>query len=170
MTIDQKGLWMQDGDGQGPKYWVFFGDLCTIKAVGEDTGESYALVEFVVRPDNGPPPHVHTRENESFFIREGTMEFHLDDETVIATAGTFLHSPKGQRHYFRNIGSTPAKMLVWVTPAGLEKFFAEAGIPAEGELTLSPPVRPDELDRILELSPKYGVEVMLPPSLTAPTD
>jgi quercetin dioxygenase-like cupin family protein len=163
MTIDQKGIWMVDGQGQGPKYWVFFGDLCTIKAVGEDTGEAYALVEFVVRPQNGPPPHIHTRENESFYIREGEIQFQLDDQTVVATAGTFIHSPKGQRHSFRNIGSTPAKMLVWVTPSGLEKFFAEAGTLAEGDWTLSPPVRTDELEKILELSPKYGVEI-IPPS------
>ena len=164
MTIDQQGLWMQDGQGQGPKYWVFFGDMCTIKATGEDTGQAYALAEFVVRPQNGPPPHIHTRESESFYVREGEIEFHLDEEVVVATAGTFLYSPKGQRHYFINIGSTPAKMLVWVTPAGLEKFFAEAGVAAEGDFTVSPPVRPDELQTILELSPKYGVQIIPPPS------
>lgn len=166
MTLNQATLWLQDGQGQDPKYWVFFGDLCTIKAVGKDTGETYALVEFVVRPQNGPPPHRHTHENESFFVRDGEVEFHLDDETIVATAGTFIHSPKGQRHSFINRGSTPARMLVWVTPAGLEKFFAEAGVPAEGEFTLSPPVRPDELEQILAISPKYGVEI-IPPSSQA---
>jgi len=164
MTINQPGLWMEDGQGKGPKYWVFFGDLCTVKATGEDTGEAYALVEFVVKPHNGPPPHIHTRENESFYVREGEIEFHLDDQTIVATAGTFLHSPKGQRHSFINPTDKPAKMLVWVTPAGLEKFFAEAGVVAEGEWTVSPPVRPDELEQILAISPKYGVQIVPPSS------
>ncbi|MDV2992546.1 MAG: hypothetical protein N4J56_002200 [Chroococcidiopsis sp. SAG 2025] len=125
MTIDSHGLIQQPG--QGNSYW-FNRDLYTFKAVGEDTEQAYALCEVVVAPQGGgTPTHRHSRENESFYVQEGEIQFQLDEQIIVATAGTFLHSPKGQLHRFTNTSSTPVKLLVWVTPAGFEKFIAEVG-------------------------------------------
>ncbi|MEH2418236.1 cupin domain-containing protein [Nostoc sp.] len=77
------------------------------------------MFEVVLAPQLGPPPHIHSRKDEAFYIQEGSIEFYLDEQTVVATSGTFLHSPKGQLHSFKNIGSVPAKMLIWATPGGL---------------------------------------------------
>jgi quercetin dioxygenase-like cupin family protein len=52
--------------GQGRSYY-FGQDLYTFKAIGEETGEAYALCEVIVAPQGGSPPHRHTRENESFY-------------------------------------------------------------------------------------------------------
>jgi quercetin dioxygenase-like cupin family protein len=157
MTIPQTGLVSQAGEGSS--YWVL-GDLYTFKAVGADTGEAYALFEVVVQPQSGTPPHRHTQENESFYVQEGTFEFQLEAEAIVATAGMFLHSPKGQLHRFTNIGSAPAKMLVWVTPAGFEKFVAEVGLAAKAQITRSPGVNPADLEKILAAAPKYGIEIL----------
>ena len=159
MTIPQSGLLRQPG--QGDSYWVL-GDLYTFKAVGEETGQAYALVEAVIQPNNGTPLHVHSHEDEAFYVQEGEIEFQLDEQSVVATAGTFLHSPKGQRHSFKNIGANPAKILVWIVPAGLEKFFAEIGTPVEGS-TLPPAISPADLEKVLATAPKYGLEI-IPPS------
>lgn len=163
MTVNQDGILRQPG--QGESYWVL-GDLYTLKAVGEETGQAYALFEFQIEPNNGPPPHIHTQEDEAFYIQEGEVEFKLDEQVIVATSGTFLHSPKGQRHSFTNIGSTKAKMLCWVTPAGLEKFFAEVGVPASGSLNVSPPVSSTDIEKILAAAPKYGIEIILPSAET----
>jgi quercetin dioxygenase-like cupin family protein len=148
--------------GKGSSYWLL-GDLYTFKAVGEETGEAYALCEILVQPQSGTPPHRHTRENESFYIQDGEFEFQLENRTLIATAGTFLHSPKGQFHRFTNIGSTPAKLLCWVTPSGFEKFVAEVGHAVNAQITLAPPVSPLDLEKIITTAPKYGIEI-IPPS------
>lgn len=160
MTIHQNELFVQPG--QGHSYWVGQ-DLHTFKAIGEETGEAYALWEVVVAPQGGTPLHRHNRENESFYVQEGEIEFHLDDRTIVATPGTFLHSPKGQLHQFTNTTSKPAKLLVWVTPAGFEKFIAEVGKAATGSITPAPPLSPEELNHILTTAPKYGIEI-IPPS------
>ena len=159
MTIPQSGLLRQPG--QGDSYWVL-GDLYTFKAVGEETGQAYALVEAVIQPNNGTPLHVHSHEDVVFYVQEGEIECQLDEQTVIATAGTFLHSPKGQQHSYKNIGANPAKMLIWVTPAGLEKFFAEIGTPVE-QSALPPAISPADLEKVLATAPKYGLEI-IPPS------
>ncbi|BAY29576.1 cupin 2 domain-containing protein [Nostoc carneum NIES-2107] len=158
MTINLQGVLQQPG--QGSAYWVL-GDLYTFKAVGEDTGKAYALVEIIVQPQNGTPPHIHTHEDEAFYIQEGELEFQLNEQTLIATPGTFLHSPKGQLHRFTNIGTQPAKLLCWVTPAGLEKFFMEIGVPAI-EMSQSPTVTPADIEKVMLFAPKYGLEIIPP--------
>lgn len=161
MTLNQKALLMQPG--QGSSYW-FDRDLYTFKAVGEETGQAYALFEVIVAPQGGgTPPHRHSRENESFYIQEGELEFQLDQQTIIAGAGTFLHSPQGQLHRFTNISDSPAKLLVWVTPAGFEKFIAEVSKATDSQAAPAPPLNPADLEKILNTAPKYGIEI-IPPS------
>jgi quercetin dioxygenase-like cupin family protein len=160
MTINQNGLFVQPG--QGDSYW-FGQDLYTFKAVGEDTSQAYALCEVIVAPQGGTPPHRHSRENESFYVQDGEIEFQLEDRTIVATAGTFLHSPKGQLHRFTNTTSAPAKLLIWVTPAGFEKFIAEVGKAVNGSIVPAPVLSPEDLNKILTTAPKYGIEIIPPP-------
>ncbi|OUL31165.1 cupin [Nostoc sp. RF31YmG] len=159
MTINQNGILMQPGEGDT---YVVAGDVVTFKAVSEDTDGKYALFEIFVEPQIGPPPHIHTHEDEAFYIQEGTFEFHLDDQTIVANIGTFLHSPKGQLHYFKNIGSTTGKLLCWTTPAGIEKFFAEVGTKVASPLAPPPPITPEVIERIIATAPKYGIQILIP--------
>lgn len=161
MTIDQNGLFVQPDQGRS---YYFGQDLYIFKAIGEETGEAYALCEVIVAPQGGTPPHRHHRENESFYIQEGEIEFQLDNRVLTATAGTFLHSPKEQLHRFTNTTTTPAKMLIWVTPAGFEKFIAEVGKAVNGQITTGASLTPEDLDKILTTAPKYGIEIIPPPS------
>lgn len=154
---------------QGASYSVL-GDLYTIKAMGEDTGNAYALTEILVQPQNATPLHIHSREDEAFYIQEGELEFQLGDQTIVATAGTFLHSPKGQVHAFKNLGAKPAKMLCWVIPAGLEKFFAEVGVSVVEQTVVASPVSSAAIKKVLVTAPKYGLEIVPHPSEASRTN
>jgi quercetin dioxygenase-like cupin family protein len=96
-------------------------------ATGEDTNGEYAMWEATVPPGGGPPPHVHGREEEGFFILEGEITFTVNGERVVATAGSFANMPVGTPHSFKNESGQPAKMLISVAPAGLERMFFEVG-------------------------------------------
>jgi quercetin dioxygenase-like cupin family protein len=161
MTINQNELFVESGQGRS---YYFGQDLYTFKAIGEETGEAYALCEVTVAPQGGSPPHRHSRENESFYIQDGELEFQLDDRIIMATPGTFLYSPKGQLHRFTNTITTEAKMLVWVTPAGFEKFIAEVGTAVNGRVTPAAVLTAEDLAKILTTAPKYGIEIVPPPS------
>ena len=138
------------------------GDVYRFLATGEDTNGKYALIEALVSPGAGPPPHVHSREEEGFYILEGEITFTINGERVVATAGMFANMPVGTPHSFKNESNKPAKMLVSVAPAGLEKMFMEIGVPlAEGATTALPPTRED-IEKLLAVAPKYGIEIRLP--------
>lgn len=138
------------------------GDVYRILATGEDTNGKYAVWEALVPPGGGPPPHVHSREEEGFYVLDGEITFTVNGEKVVAKAGMFANMPVGTPHSFKNESDRPAKMLISVAPAGLEKMFFEVGVPLEeGAMTALPPSH-EEIDKLLAVAPKYGVEIMLP--------
>jgi quercetin dioxygenase-like cupin family protein len=138
------------------------GDVYRFLATGEDTNGKYALFEALVGPGGGPPPHVHSREEEGFYVLEGEIIFTINGERVVATAGMFANMPVGTPHSFKNESDKPARMLISVAPAGLEQMFFEVGVPlAEGATTAMPPTK-EEIERLLAIAPKYGIEIRLP--------
>ncbi|MEQ9408450.1 MAG: cupin domain-containing protein [Fuerstiella sp.] len=138
------------------------GDVYRFLATGEDTNGKYAMWEAIVPPGGGPPPHVHSREEESFYILEGEITFQIGEERVVATAGMFANMPVGTPHSFKNESSQPAKMIISIAPAGLEEMFFEFGVPLpEGSTSALPPTK-DEIEKLLAIAPKYGIEIRVP--------
>jgi quercetin dioxygenase-like cupin family protein len=138
------------------------GDVYRFLATGEDTNGKYAIWEAIVPPGGGPPPHVHSREEEGFYIIEGEITIQAGDVRIVATAGMFANMPVGTLHSFKNESKRPAKMLISVAPAGLEKMFFEVGVPvAQGATTAAPPTK-GEIERLLAVAPRYGIEIKLP--------
>ena len=131
-------------------------------ATGEDTNGRYAQWEAVVPPGGGPPPHVHSREEEGFYVLEGEITFRIGDQRLVATAGTFANMPVGAPHSFKNESGRPAKMLISVVPAGLETMFFEFGVPLPQGAATAPPPTQEEIDKLLGVAPRYGIEIRLP--------
>jgi quercetin dioxygenase-like cupin family protein len=138
------------------------GDVYRFLATGDDTNGKYALWEAIVPPGGGPPPHVHSREEEGFYILEGEITFTIDSEPLVATAGMFANMPVGVPHSFKNASNRPAKMLISVAPAGLERMFFEFGVPVPQGATTAPPPTKEEIDKLLVVAPRYGIEIRLP--------
>jgi uncharacterized cupin superfamily protein len=47
-------------------------------------------LDVAIPPGEGPPLHVHTREDESAYVLEGDLRFKLDDELFATPAGSFV--------------------------------------------------------------------------------
>jgi len=137
------------------------GDIYRFLAVGEDTDGRYAVWEAIVPPGGGPPPHVHSREEESFYMLEGEIAFQAGEERFVATAGMFANMPVGCPHCFKNESGQPARMLISVAPAGLEKMFLEVGQPVAAGTTPPPPSKA-EIEKMMAVAPRYGIEIRLP--------
>ena len=148
--------------GEGPAYSAV-GDVYRILATGEQTGGAYVLSEARVLPGGGPPPHIHRREDEAFFVLEGEITFILGDTKVMAKPGTFIHGPRGIPHAFKNEGNVPARMLILVTPPGFEKFIAEMAQPVASFESPPTPVTPADIHKLLAVAPNYGIEILPPP-------
>jgi quercetin dioxygenase-like cupin family protein len=138
------------------------GDVYRFLAIGDETNGKYSMWEAIVPPGGGPPPHTHSREEEAFYILDGEITFTVNGEKLVATAGMFANMPVGTPHSFKNESDRPAKMLISVAPAGLEKMFLEVGVPlAEGATIALPPTK-EEIEKLLAVAPKYGIEIRVP--------
>src|SRR5258708_22470826 len=107
------------------------GEIINFKITGEETGDSLCVAEVMAFPHNGPPPHIHHREDESFYVIDGAFSFLLGDRTFEAGPGFFRHVPKGTLHTYQNIGAQPGKTLVILTPAGFEEVLMMIRSPGE---------------------------------------
>ena len=137
--------------GTGPQYFVF-GDLITVKIHGRETGGAFSQIETTCGPHYGPPLHVHQREEESFFVIEGEFEFVCGGERTTGGPGTVVRLPRGVPHRFKNLGETTGRLLITLSPAGLEDFFAAVGA--------LPPEQQSDLARIAALGAEYGMEIL----------
>jgi mannose-6-phosphate isomerase-like protein (cupin superfamily) len=90
-----------------------------------------------IPPGGGPPPHPHDYE-ETFILLEGEMEATFRGRKLIVRAGETLNIPANAPHQFHNSSGGPVRMLCICSPAGLEQFFMEVGIPVATRTT-SPP-------------------------------
>jgi len=145
---------------EGESFWVL-GDLYTFKATGKQTNGAYTIIDQVIQPQNGPPPHIHHREDEAFYVLEGRFSFLSGEKQSLLESGSFVHVPKGTLHTFKNIDDRPGRLLVFISPAGLEEFFYAIGTPAAGTTT-PPPFDPAVIDKLVQLADKYKMDVILP--------
>ena len=153
---------IQLGNGEGPAFSAV-GDVYRLLATGEQTGGAYVLSEARVLPGGGPPPHIHHREDEAFFVLEGEITFILGDQKVVANPGAFIQGPRGIPHAFKNESNAPARMLIFVTPPGFDKFLTEMAQPVPSWESPPVPVTPEDIQKLLAIAPKYGIEILPPP-------
>ena len=143
--------------GQGQSFWLM-GDFYAIKTTSDQTGGAYSITEIESFPGNGPPPHIHHKEDECFYIVEGAFTVILGDRVFDVADGDFVRIPKGTPHTYKNVGAVPGKMLVILSPGGFERMWAELGQP--GSLNQQPRQEdPSTLNRLLAMAPGYGLEI-----------
>ena len=125
-----------------------------------DEGTSYALTEWEVEPGaQGPPVHVHHEHDEGFYVMSGHFGFVLDGITIYGKPGAHVLVPKGHAHSFWNAGARPGRLLLIVSPPGLEQYFRDlaAGLgdiaTQEGSIALR-----------IKLGEKHDIEVVGPPA------
>jgi mannose-6-phosphate isomerase-like protein (cupin superfamily) len=67
---------------------------------------------------------VHTREDESWYVIEGELEFQVGDQDAVAGPGTLVYAPRDMPHRYR-VSKAPARWLMFFTPGGMEPMFGE---------------------------------------------
>jgi mannose-6-phosphate isomerase-like protein (cupin superfamily) len=111
------------GPGAGRRYdmgsmWSLF------KADGAETQDRYSVSEWWLDAHQaGPGPHSHERNEELFYVMEGTMTFRVGETHVDAAAGSFLRIPAGIVHDFLNRSPRRAGVLNVFIPGGFERHM-----------------------------------------------
>ena len=139
------------------------GDTYTILLTGRDTAGRYCLIDMLVPPGGGPPPHRHDFE-EMFTVLEGEIEVTFRGAKSVVRAGETANIPSNAPHEFHNISQRPARLLCLCSPAGQEEFFMAVGIPLASRT--APPPKLDATGQAAfkakaeALAPQYRTELL----------
>ncbi len=132
---------------------------------GSQTKGACAIIDMVVPPDGGPPPHAHKDIQESFYVLDGEVVVRSETQTYTARKGAFINIPFGGAiHNFKNETGEEAHLLCIVSPAGMDDMFREIGKPlAPGTMPPPPsPPTPEMQAQMKQLADKYGQEFFPP--------
>jgi quercetin dioxygenase-like cupin family protein len=161
----QRRLAVARVDAPAARHVSVAGGTYTILLTGADTAGRYCLIDMLVPPGGGPPPHRHDFE-EMFSVLEGELEFTFRGAKCVGRAGDTVNIPANAPHSFGNVSGSPARLLCMCTPAGQEQFFLAVGDPVASRT--SPPPRLSEAEKAarrakaVALSAEYRTE-LLPP-------
>lgn len=140
------------------------GSLLTFLAESKDTGRSFALLEATLKPGNEPPPHVHEREDELFYVLDGAFDVFVGDEAFQLQAGGCVFMPRLRPHGFI-VRSPRLRMLALFQPGGIDGYFrsmsdspaAELDLPGEAITYATADMEP-----VVRDFADYGVRILSP--------
>ena len=132
--------------------WMPGGVRTEIHATGEDTGGAFCLL--VDEPPAGwaLPAHLHRDAAETILVLEGTFDVDVAGERTRLDAGASIHIPPGVVHASANAATRAGRRVVLFSPAGMERFFLEAGA--------ATPEEPVDLSAALAAAARNGWEFM----------
>lgn len=142
--------------GEGEARW-WMGSLSVVVAGGQETGGQFALVDVTDPEGEEVPMHVHHREDETFIVLEGEIDFNIGGREIQARAGSTLFGPRGIPHSYV-VRRGPSRMLFLFMPAGFEGAVMETSEPArEMRLPSDGETRPD-MEAFPTILQRYGCE------------
>jgi quercetin dioxygenase-like cupin family protein len=133
---------------------VAIGSICLSKA---DTGGAYCLLEMSLAPGISVPRHVHTREDETYFVLAGELEVIVGNETFVLKPGHSLMAPRNIPHQLRNSGRDENHYLLLFSPAGFEEFLRLTAIPAPENAAAPIESPPTAVRNVHALAGDYGI-------------
>ena len=145
--------------GEGQAIWML-GGLYEVLLSGDESNGAMTIVQMTIPAGMGPPPHTHPG-SESVYVIDGTFTYHIGGDTVDGGPGSLFHIPAGTLEWFEP--TSTVRVLITYTPGGIDKFFAEAGEPAERREIPSPPTAPPDVERLAAIGARYGMQIQPPP-------
>jgi quercetin dioxygenase-like cupin family protein len=139
------------------------GDTYTFLVTGNDTNGRFCLIDMHIPPGGGPPPHRHDFE-ETFRVLVGELAATFRGKHLTVHAGDTVNIPSNAPHQFHNASAKPVRLLCFCSPAGLENFFREVGVPVADRTVppprLSPEAQAEFKAKSVALSLKYRTELL----------
>lgn len=92
---------------------------------GAQTNGAHSAWVARLLPGSEAPLHVHSREDETFFILSGELNARVGDEEHTLSAGDCVFLPRGIPHRLANLSLDPAEVIMLIHPPQLEGYFTE---------------------------------------------
>jgi len=130
-----------------------------------DNNGAFDFLISTIRRGTEPPPHVHSREDEFFYIFSGEMRVYVDGEVFTARAGECMFLPRLKPHAWV-IASEAIRVITLITPGGFFDALVKMSAPAE---RMEIPTDADtvtyadaDLTETIKVHQQFGVRLLTP--------
>ena len=124
---DEAATGIAVGAGEGERIRSPLSGDITFIVRGEESNGALAALEATAPPGDGPPSHIHTREDETVYVLEGQFRWKLGEENHLTGPGSFVFIPRSLAHTWRCLGNQAGRMLITFAPAGIGAVLRRAG-------------------------------------------
>jgi quercetin dioxygenase-like cupin family protein len=152
MTLEQSLRPAHLRPGEGRKVRLIT-DLITIRV----TTDAISLVEAETPPGGGFPPNARRHDDLTLYVLAGTYTVLLGGDVIELGPGGHAFVSRGTVHGYVNTGAEPARVLVLATPGGVQERFLDEIADHASRAPWEP-----NMDRLLAVAPKYGIELRDP--------
>jgi mannose-6-phosphate isomerase-like protein (cupin superfamily) len=132
------------------------GETTHVLVTDRDSLGQFASFHLLAPPMSGPPLHVHSREDEWFYVLDGELVFEVDGVRRTVRAGGSVFLRRGVTHRYQNFTDRDARLLIATTPAGLDRFFVAMD-------AITPPGGLPAMDQLMALDAEFGLTTLGPP-------
>jgi quercetin dioxygenase-like cupin family protein len=144
-----------DGDR---RWWM--GSLATIKVTSAESAGQFSLVDCVLPPGLPVPAHIHTGQDETFYVLEGEIAFRVGGREIVVGPGGTLFVARGTPHEFVAASATPARYLFLHAPGGFDEFVRVTSEPAPSATLppTAPPPTAEQIEAFVALMARHGMQ------------
>jgi quercetin dioxygenase-like cupin family protein len=130
-----------------------------------DNNGAFDLVISKMRRGTEPPPHVHSREHELFYLLSGEISVYVDGKVFQVNPGECMFLPRRIPHAFL-IASEEIHIITLVAPGGFFGAINKMNAPAE---RMEVPTDADtvtyanvDLTETIRVFEQYGIRLLTP--------
>lgn len=135
----------------GPVWNPGPGSQVSLLIGGTHAQGTLVILEQVMQRGGGVPLHVNRREDEFFYVIDGTYRFQVGGMPMDLGAEAYVFIPRGVPHRFTCVQD--GKMIIVCQPAAIESAFDEVDrLP-----------KPPDAKTVAGVLQKYDIEVLGPP-------
>jgi quercetin dioxygenase-like cupin family protein len=157
-TMAEKAIVHRSGEGKA--FWML-GGLYEVLLSSDETNGAATIMQMTLPTGRGPPMHVHRDVTETVYVVDGTVTYYSDGDKIEGGPGTLFRIPANTSE--RIEPKSDARIVVTYEPGGMDKFFAEAGEPAQRREPPPAPTSPPDVERMAKIGARYGLELQPPP-------
>jgi quercetin dioxygenase-like cupin family protein len=144
---------------EGEARW-WFGTLAVIKTTAAETGGQLTIIDVTNPPGLEAPLNVHHRDDEGFWILEGSATIEVGDTTIEASAGDYVFGPRDIPHRY-SVGDSGCRMLFIMVPGAIEDVIRATSEPAASRTLPPPPDEEPDIDAIKAIVKEHGYELLV---------
>ncbi len=146
------------GPGEGRTIQMSPDEQVIFKLGKGESGSDFEFAEVKIKPNGGPPEHIHLELDEAFYVMRGTVRVKIGEEIIEAKEGSFVFIPQGTSHAFVNSGTEDGTLVVVSSEVGLEAYLREVA-----EALRKMPPGPPNMESLAPILKKYKAKVVGPP-------